>query len=318
MAAPSNSFNRALLHPKHWLTWLMLLAVWAYTYVPAPIRLWLMGKVGLMSLRLSKGRERAVKANLSLCFPESSIEQREQWMRAYAKNAGFAAGEMAWIWFRSLKTIKARTHLVGEEHLKCAQATHRPIIFLVPHTLFLEYGAFCVAQEVPCAGIFNTFKNPVLDWLVLRRRQKLTDHIIPRQSGKTIQTMTDLAKQNYAIYHLMDEDLGVKRSVFAPLFGTPKATLANMADMIRDTQAVVVPCSTHYDKTTDNMVVTLDAPIDLTPIQNDAVAVATRINAAYEVMLTRCREHYMWSLRLFRNRPEGDAREFYSGEPKWW
>lgn len=318
MSQTKTAFHAGLLHPKYWLVWFSLFILCVYTYIPVRIRRAVMGWVGLRSLALSKGRARAVKANLSLCFPEASIEQREQWMRAYAKNAGFAAGEMAWIWFRSLKTIKARTVVEGESYLEQAKATHRPIIFLAPHTLFLEYGAFCVAQDVPCAGIFNTFKNPVVNWLVLRRRQKLTDHIIPRQSGKTIQTMIDLAKQNFAIYHLMDEDLGVKRSVFAPLFGTQKATLANMANIIQQTQALVVPCSTRYEKTTDKMVVTLDAPIDLTPIQDDAVAVATRINMAYEVMIRRCREEYMWSLRLFRNRPEGDSREFYSGESIWW
>lgn len=314
----SNSFRLSLLHPKYILTWLVLCLVYLYTYVPVGIRRWLTGYFGMLSLRLSKSRERAVKANLSLCFPDLSIEQRTRLMNTYAKNAGFAVGEMAWIWFRSLKTIKARTQLVGAEHVNTAQATGRPIIFLVPHSLFLEYGAFRIGQTLHCAGIFNTFKNPVVDWLVLRRRQKLTQHVIRRSSGQTIERLINLVEQGVSGFHLMDEDLGFKRSVFAPLFGEPKATLSNMADMIQRTQAMVIPCSTHYDASVDKMVVTLDVPMDLTPIQNDPVAVATRINSAYEVMIRRCKEDYMWSLRLFRHRPEGDTREFYSGEPKWW
>lgn len=311
MSQPKTTFHAGLLHPKHWLAWALLGVVFLITCLPVRVRYALFSRIGVMAYQRSAKRQNTVSTNLKICFPNLSDLQAQALARSYAGYSGFAMAEMAWIWFRSLKRIKARTEIIGQAHLAQALKSKRPIMFLVPHTLFLEYGAFCVAQETSCAGIFNTFDNPVVDWLVLRQRKKLTQHIIRRQSGNTIDRIIALGKQGVSMFHLLDEDLGAKRSVFVPLFGTPKATLANIGHIVSETQAIVLPCATHYDKKQDKMVVTLGEALDLFSVQHDPVAVATRVNQAYEIMISRHPAQYMWNLKLFRHRPEGDEHSFY-------
>lgn len=313
----AGTFHKGLLHPKHWLTWLVLILVWLFTCLPVSLRRGIMYPVGRKSLFASKGRERAVKANLNICFPNLNHAEKQAMLMQHANYSGFAISEIAWMWFRSLKRIQQRTRIEGIEHLHKAKADNRPVIYLIPHMFWLEYGAFALGQEYPIAGIFNTFKNPVLDWLVGMKRAQLSKNPIRRQSGGTISQVIGLVNDGVAVHHLMDEDLGAKRSVFAPYFGTPKATLANMAEIIQQTQAIVLPCTTRYEIGEDKMVINIDAALDWNEYADDPVAIAEQVNLAYEKMVRISPEQYMWNLRYFRNRPEGDDREFYKGDIKW-
>ena len=308
----AGTFHKGLLHPKHWLTWLVLILIWLLTYLPANLRRTIMYPIGRKSLFASKGREHAVKANLNICFPNLSSTEKQAMLIQHANYSGFAISEMAWIWFRSLKRIKQRTYIEGIEHLHQAKANNRPIIYLTPHMLSLEYGLFALGQEYPIATIFNTFKNPVLDWLVGMKRAQLSTNCIRRQSGSTIAQAISLINNGVALYHLMDEDLGTKHSVFAPYFGTPKATLANMAEIIQQTQALILPCTTYYEADKDKMIVHIGNPLDWRNYSHNPITIAEQVNLAYEKMVRINPEQYMWNLRYFRNRPKNDKRKFYS------
>lgn len=328
----ADQFHAGLLHPRYWPTWLGVGVIGLFTCLPASWRRKVLAPIGRKAIFSSKGRLRAVKTNINLCFPELSADQKQAMLMAHAEYAGFALGELAWPWFRSLKRTKRRTRVEGLEKLRAAQAPERPIILLLPHMLFLDYAVMSITHEIPCAGIFNTFKNPVIDWLVaLRRggaaRYSATLHpdtsidnslsLIRRQSGSTIQQIISRAKKGFAVIHLMDEDLGGKNAVFAPLFGHQKATLGNMSTILKRTDALVVPLTVVYETSSDQYVLHLDDAMDLRDCVSDRVAVSTAINQAYEKMILRAPEQYMWNLRIFRNRPEGDERVFYKNDVDW-
>lgn len=304
-------FDYQLLKPKFWLAWLALGLLYLFSCLPVKWRWRIMGYVGKKSLYGNQRRLNSVHANINLCFPEWSVAQKQQLLAQYWQSAGFGVGEMAWLWFRSKKAIKARTVIEGKAHLSAAQKTGRTIIFLVPHMMFLEYAAYALAYHLKVGAIFNTFKHPLIDWLVARKRRQFSDMPIRRQSGNTLQQLIDASGDGWNIYHLADEDLGIERSVFAPLFGTPKATLANLGKLIGATNGLIVPCHAQYRHSDDKIVVHLAAPLDLTPICADAVATATAVNQAYERMIRANPGEFMWNLHYFRTRPEGDARRMY-------
>lgn len=328
----ADQFHRGLLHPKYWLTWLGVGLIGLFSCLPASWRRAALAPVGRKAIFSSKGRLRAVKANINLCFPDLSKDEKQAMLLRHAEHAGFALGEVAWAWFRSLKRIKQRTIIEGIEHLRKAEASGRPIILLVPHMLYLDYVVMSITHETPCAGIFNTFKNPVVDWLVALKRGGSARHsatlhkdptidnrltLIRRQDGGTIEQIISRAKQGFAIVHLMDEDLGADRSVFAPLFGIEKATLANMSHILQETQALVLPLTLRYEKDSNQYRLHMDEALDLKDCYADKVAISTAINQAYEKLIRFAPDQYMWNLRIFRSRPEGDTRSFYSGNVDW-
>ena len=115
----------------------------------------------------------------------------------------------------------------------------------------------------------------------------------------------------------MDEDLGAQHSVFAPLFGTAKASLASTSHILQETHALVLPLTVRYDKATNKYLLHMDEALDLQHCYADKVAVASAVNKAYEKLIRFAPEQYMWNLRIFRNRPEGDDRAFYKSESDW-
>lgn len=313
----AGTFHKSLLHPKHWPTWLALVFVWLITCLPVPLRRRTMAWAGKKSILNNKRRLRIIKSNIEICFPELPPKDKHKMLMQHASYAGFAISEIAWMWFRSLKRIKQRTRIEGIEHLHKAKADKRPIIYLIPHMFWLEYGAFALGQEYPIAGIFNTFKNPVLDWLVGMKRAQLSKNPIRRQSGGTTAQVIRLVNEGVAVHHLMDEDLGAKHSVFAPYFGTPKATLANMAKIIQQTQALVLPCTTRYEAAEDKMVINIGIGLNWSAHADNPIAIAEQVNLAYEAMVRISPEQYMWNLRYFRSRPENDNHKLYRSNIKW-
>jgi len=107
-------------------------------------------------------------------------------------------------------------------------------------------------------------------------------------------------------HHLAaDEDLGADTSVFAPLFGVPKATIPVLSRLAKQCDAAVVPCIACYDET-ERCYVTrlLDLDEDFTAY--DDAQSALRMNAAIELTVQQCLAQYFWTLRLFKTRPEGE------------
>lgn len=328
----ADKFHNGLLHPKYWPTWLGVGLIGLFSCLPAAWRRAALAPVGRKAIFSSKGRLRAVKANINLCFPELNQAEKQAMLLRHAEHAGFALGEIAWAWFRPLKRIKRRTDIEGIEHLRNAEASGRPIILMVPHMLYLDYVVMSITHETPCAGIFNSFKNPVIDWLVALKRGGSARHsatlhkdqtldnrltLIRRQDGGTVEQIIARAKQGFAIVHLMDEDLGAKRSVFAPMFGIEKASLANTSHILKKTNALVLPLTVRYDKASNKYLLHMDEALDLQHCYEDKVAVSTAINKAYEKLISFAPDQYMWNLRIFRNRPEGDNRKFYKGDVDW-
>lgn len=328
----ADKFHSGLLHPKYWPTWLGVGLVGLFSCLPAAWRRAALAPIGRKAIFNNQRRLRVVKANIDLCFPELSHVEKSKLLKQHAEHAGFALGEIAWAWFRPLKRIKRRTEIEGIEHLRNAEESGRPIILMVPHMLYLDYVVMSITHETPCAGIFNSFKNPVIDWLVaLKRggsaRYSATLHkdptiddrltLIRRQDGGTIEQIITRAKQGFAIVHLMDEDLGAKHSVFAPMFGTEKASLASTSHILQETNALVLPLTVRYDKITNKYLLHMDEALDLQHCYADKVAVASAVNKAYEKLIRFAPEQYMWNLRIFRNRPEGDDRTIYKGELDW-
>jgi lauroyl/myristoyl acyltransferase len=104
-----------------------------------------------------------------------------------------------------------------------------------------------------------------------------------------------------------DEDLGaVSQCAFAPFFGVQKATVPVLGRLAKITRSKVFTCFSHYDFDRSRYVVRV-----LPPIQglsgDDDVADAQAMNVSIEQAVNHCPEEYLWALRLFQTRPEGES-----------
>ncbi len=103
---------------------------------------------------------------------------------------------------------------------------------------------------------------------------------------------------------LSDEDLGLDSAVFANLFAEPKATLYSAGRLAKVTNSLVLPMMTVFDYKRRKYVAKLLPALTNFP-SGDHFADATLLNQSIEQMVMLAPEQYMWTLKLFKTRQDG-------------
>jgi KDO2-lipid IV(A) lauroyltransferase len=113
-----------------------------------------------------------------------------------------------------------------------------------------------------------------------------------------------LAK-NRVVWYAPDVDAGSKRSVFAPFFGVPAASLTATSRLATVSGAPVVPC--FYFRRADGSGYDIEVGPALDRFPSDEVMDDTaRINRLIEAAVRRVPEQYFWQHRRFKSRPPGE------------
>ena len=105
-----------------------------------------------------------------------------------------------------------------------------------------------------------------------------------------------------------DEDLGGEHCVFAPFFGIETATLPVVGRLARMTGATVIPMFCILGEEGRYKVV-LGDPIEDFPTQNPELD-AAKVNLAFQASINDAPEQYLWTLKWFRTRPNGESSPY--------
>ncbi len=293
---------RELLHPRHWGTWAGVGIFWLVSRLPLRWRHRAAAPLGGLAWKYNAKRRGIVLTNLQLCFPAWSQQRREEVARRHFTVMARSLLDIGQVWFASDRKIRRLTELRGWEHVEQARAEGKNIIYNVAHFAALDFGAMAIGQQEPAMGPYNAAKNPVADWLIARGRRRFGNRVFERSDG--MMAYARELKRGRALYTLSDEDHGPDVSVFAPFFAEPKATLPMVGRLARLTNAAVLPLMTVFDEKAGKYQTTILPPIPGYPT-GDTVADATKMNRSLEQMIEQAPEEYMWTLRLFKTRPDG-------------
>jgi KDO2-lipid IV(A) lauroyltransferase len=262
--------------------------------------------LGALLYPLASHRRHVADTNLGLCFPDWGTDQRRRVLRAHFRALGRSTLLETVSWWGSRSEVERLTRLEGREHY-LAQAG-KPVIWLAPHFLGLNIGGIRVTAEyAPAVSMYATIKNPLLDRLMLHARTRFTgpgggkSEMYSRHDG--IKPVIRAIRRGLPFYYLPDLDYGRKDAVFVPFFGVPAATITGLSRLARATDAVVVPCITHWD---GRQYVTRFYPAwDDFPTQ-DVEADTRRMNRFIEDRIREMPEQYFWVHKRFKTRPEGE------------
>lgn len=89
-------FSVALLHPRYWLTWLGIGALWLVVQLPYPVIYKLGCALGHLARRVMKRRAKIAYRNLELCFPEMTAQERHTMVVKNFESVGMGVMEPAW------------------------------------------------------------------------------------------------------------------------------------------------------------------------------------------------------------------------------
>ena len=210
--------------------------------------------------------------------------------------------DYALFWFAPRACLATRLRIENGHYLSQYTSAQR-VIILTCHTLGLEYGALAITQQSETVGLVKPARNPLFEWLVTRGRTRFHGRLFERNTG--IRPIVQAIRAGQRFYYLPDEDLGgSQQTTFAPFFGVPTATLTSLGRLSRMCDAVVVPCISYLDESNDQYVVHFFPP-EVESSSGDEQLDTERMNQLLEQMIRLAPEQYMWSLRLFQTRPDG-------------
>ena len=307
MNAPE--FNRALLAPRHWPSWLGA-GLW-FLIAQLPYRLqWWLAKVLCPLLYLNKKRIEMARTNLRLCFPHQSEAEREALLKANVFSTSLAVFETGIAWFWPKWRLRRLFTISGLEHIEQAKADGQGALLLSLHFTTLDIGSAMLGIHVSYDGMYSPHANPVMDYVQKIRREAYCEGGIAI-ARENLRAIVGQLRKGRMVWYAPDRDLGRKASIFVPFFGVPAATVAATAQFARMGRAKIIPFSQYRRADGSGYDVVIHPPFENYPTGDD-YADARRVNEFVENEILKCPEQYLWAQPRFKTRPEGEPRVYSS------
>jgi len=297
-------FTIHLLHPAYWVTWILLFLFFVLSLMPIFVLDFIGERIGDIYAKMNKRRYGFVKTNLSLCFAGKSAAEIDGMCVEHFRSLARSLMHFGKLWWSPKSRLEDFLIRQDFDHLENIKNSNKNIIVLTCHTVGLEFVVAALSMLYPCAGPYKPMKNPVVDWMIANGRTRFGVNIFTRDDG--LRPLVKYARKGFLIIYLADEDLGAQRTLFAPFFGVEKATIPVLGRLANTCDAAVVPCCSYYDKAQRKYVIKCLPALTDFPLGNDKKD-ALKMNQTLEQMILLSPEQYLWGLRFFKTRPDGEA-----------
>ena len=285
---------------------LVLSLSWLLHWLPLPVLAWLARGLGSMLYLVGRARRRVALKNLSLCFPELSVQQQRRIARDHFRSFSQVVLEQGLLWWASDRRFQRLIRVQGMEHWRAVES--RPIIWLAPHFAGLDWAGVRLSAERPVASVYSRQNSELLNRMLLKGRNRFNQSVLfSRQDG--LRGVVKALRQGTSFYYLPDLDFGRRDALFVPFFGVLAATVTGLSRIAKLTNAVVLPVIARQLPGGRGYDVTIypawaDFPTD------DVAADTRRMNAFIEARIEEMPEQYLWTHKRFKTRPEGEP-SFY-------
>ncbi|WP_192458677.1 Kdo(2)-lipid IV(A) acyltransferase [Musicola keenii] len=298
------SFNRSLLHPRYWLTWLGIIVLYLLVLLPYPVIYRLGTALGRLSMSVLKRRARIADRNLQLCFPNMPEAERLILVKKNFESVGMGLMETGMAWFWPDWRINRWFSVSGIEHMLPLREQKRGILLIGLHFLTLELGARIFGMQNAGIGVYRPNDNKLLDWLQTWGRMRSNKSMLDR---KDIKGMIRALKQGEIIWYAPDHDYGPRSSVFVPLFAVDKAaTTVGSYMLARAAKPAIVPFVPRRLPDGKGYELLIQ-PAELEfPLESEE-STAAWMNKIIEKNILLAPDQYMWLHRRFKTRPAGET-----------
>jgi len=264
--------------------------------------------LGVIAARIPGKRNRVVKTNLRLCFPQLSNSEIDAIANEHWKLLGRSIAERGIIWMGSAQAVSNMIEVRSAVDLR----DKKPRILVNMHFTGIEgsivISALAADRGWPrTSGLFQRMKNSFFNQRIIRWRNRFGGNAIDRQ-GNLLALIREIRKGNLIIL-APDLDLGLRDSVFVPFFGIPTNTITAVSRLALIAQAEVCMMVTTLLPDRSRYCCAISKPIDGFPSE-DAIADAARLNAIYEAEIRQHVAEYYWVHKRFKNRPNGQASPY--------
>ena len=285
---------------------LVLSLSWLLHWLPLPVLARLARGLGSMLYLVGRARRRVALKNLSLCFPQLSVQQQRRIARDHFRSFSQVVLEQGLLWFASDRRFQRLIRVQGMEHWRAVET--RPIIWLAPHFAGLDWAGVRLSAERPVASVYSRQNSELLNRMLLKGRNRFNQSVLfSRQDG--LRGVVKALRHGTSFYYLPDLDFGRRDALFVPFFGVLAATVTGLSRIAKLTNALVLPVIARQLPGGRGYDVTIypawaDFPTD------DVAADTRRMNAFIEARIEEMPEQYLWTHKRFKTRPAGEP-SFY-------
>jgi len=288
-------------NPRYWYVWPALALMLIMSRMPDRV-LWLIGNIlGAIVSWFPTPNRRFAERNIELCFPDKSKTERMRLVKQHFRLSGYAMLSLSVAWFAPRERLERFITLHDRHYLAEAYAKGKNVILLAPHFIGLDMGGARLSAEGKYVSMYRKARNPLLEYLFLRR-ERFGSVVVERMAS--LKPILRMIREARPFYYLPDQDMGERASVFVPFFGIPAATVTTLSRIAETTNAAVIPCLTRI-LPKGGYEVRLYAPLENFPTV-DPAADAARMNREIERWVREMPEQYMWSYRRFKTRPNNE------------
>ncbi len=258
------------------------------------------GALGALFHRLHGSRRELAAANLRAAFPERTKAECRTILRATFAQIGRHVVDFLRFDALSPEQMLPLVEIEGEEHVRCAMARGRGVLYFAGHFGSWELQIMVHALRFqPIVMVARTLDNPLLERLIERIRTRVGTRVLPRQ-GALRELLREL-RRGGSVGMMIDQHIQDRSAVAVDFFGRPASTTSAVASLALHTGASVIPVFT-LPLPGNRYRVIYEAPIaPPDPDDPDAVRIYTqRCSDRLERYVRREPHLWLWMHRRWR------------------
>ena len=263
--------------------------------------------IGWLMWKLPNGSRQVVRVNLGKCFPEMAPEAREALVGQTLKDIGKTLTESAcaWIW-PAQKSLGLIRQVEGMEVLQQALQSGKGVVLISSHLgnweMLLQYVCSLCQPSI----LYRPPKLKAVDELLVRQRTQLGNELAP-STREGIVSLVKRVRSGGIAGIAADPEPSRTSGVFVPFFGVPTLTSKFVPSLVHGHKAVAVFMhALRLDDGSGYRVIIEAAPEAL--YGDDVELAVAALNQGIEKQVRQAPSQYMWSMKRFKKRPDGEKK----------
>ncbi len=269
----------------------------------------LLGRVmGRMAYVFAGDLRRTGQRNLLLAFPDKSVQERADILRACFTSLGRTLGLFSQFSTRSREELRSVVEPEGLEHLVSVKARGNNIILFTAHLGAWELTSFGLSLfGHPFSFLVRRIDNPKIEQLVDRSRKRFGNDTLDKLSAA--RSMLKLLRSGKPLGLLPDLNTLDEEAVFVDFFGVPASTTFIVAKLSLRTNSPLIPVFAPWDEQKKKFLLRVEPPVSIESSGDEARDVHTltaKLSLIIENEIRRYPEQWLWIHKRWKTRPPGE------------
>ncbi|OLU21013.1 MULTISPECIES: lysophospholipid acyltransferase [unclassified Pseudomonas] len=263
--------------------------------------------IGWLMWKLPNGSREVVRINLAKCFPELTAAEHDKLVGRSLMDIGRTLTESAcaWVW-PAHKSLARVREVEGLEVLEAALASGKGVVGITSHLGNWEVLNHFYCSQCKPIIFYRPPKLKAVDDLLREQRVQLGNRVAPSTKEGILSVIKEVRKGG-AVGIPADPEPSLSAGIFVPFCGTVALTSKFVPGMLAGHKAVgVFLHALRLEDGSGYKVILEAAPEGM--YSDDPYTAVAAMSGVVEKYVRAYPSQYMWSMKRFKKRPEGEER----------